>query len=106
MKKTRVHLNHNRLMASGELCIIQELGDSVWQAQPIVFEHVEKPYYTMHEPTIRLNDETLQGLMNELWHAGFRPKDDIGGAGELGATKAHLKDMRAIAFNRLKMDAK
>lgn len=49
-----------------------------------------------------LPDETMQRLMNQMWNAGFRPSAE-GSAGELQATKAHLKDMRDIVFDLMQL---
>lgn len=40
-------------------------------------------------------DPALQDLLNQLWELGIRPKD-IGTAGHLSATQAHLADMKAL----------
>lgn len=42
---------------------------------------------------------------DELWRCGLRPTEGTGSAGSLAATQAHLKDMKAIAFSRLKIDS-
>ena len=52
------------------------------------------------EPTFRLDGEGAQELMEQLWNAGVRPRD-IGTAGHLQATQAHLRDMQAIAAKKL-----
>jgi len=47
------------------------------------------------EPTFTLRRDQAQALMDELYRVGVRPSEQ-GTAGELAATKAHLKDMRAL----------
>jgi len=49
-------------------------------------------------PTFTLNSEEAQGLMDELWGAGFRPTEGTGSAGALAATQRHLEDFRALVF--------
>ena len=49
-------------------------------------------------PTLRIEDENAQTLMDDLWQAGFRPTEGSGSAGSLRATEKHLEDMRKIAF--------
>lgn len=34
--------------------------------------------------------------MDALYTAGLRPSDGYGSVGQLGATRAHLEDMRAV----------
>jgi hypothetical protein len=46
----------------------------------------------------RLNDMQAQGLMDELWHCGFRPSEGSGSAGALAAVEAHRDDMRKLVF--------
>lgn len=54
-------------------------------------------------PAIHLeNFSDLQGLMDQLWLAGVRPSD-IGTAGHLAATQAHLNDMRVIVSKQLEV---
>jgi hypothetical protein len=48
------------------------------------------------------DDPQLQQLMDSLWNSGIRPTE-IGTAGQLAATVAHLKDMQKIAFKFLKL---
>lgn len=45
-------------------------------------------------------DSALQSLMDGLWQIGVRPRD-IGTAGHLAATQAHLNDFRAIVAKQL-----
>lgn len=55
------------------------------------FEHIA--------PTLSMQVETAQALMDELWRCGLRPTEGTGSAGSLAATERHLADMRAIAFD-------
>ena len=52
------------------------------------------------EPTFELGRDNVQALMDELWRIGVRPTEATG-PGELEATKAHLRDMRALVANAL-----
>lgn len=40
----------------------------------------------------------LQAMVNAAWDAGIRPEVMKDRAGELGATKAHLEDLRTLVF--------
>ncbi len=68
-------------------------------AQPTVFkmltreEEIQEP-----RPWAVFDKESVQRLMDELWHAGFRPTEGSGSAGSLAATERHLADMRALVF--------
>lgn len=52
------------------------------------------------EPTFEMRREDAQELMDELWHAGFRPTEGSGSAGSLAATQRHLEDMRTLVFDK------
>ena len=52
-------------------------------------------------PTLSLSYDSVQSLMDELWSQGIRPSNGDGNVGQLAATKAHLEDMRKIAFDFL-----
>lgn len=50
-------------------------------------------------PTFQMSKDNARALMDDLWAAGIRPTG-VGDHGEtLSATKAHLDDMRSIAFS-------
>ena len=50
-----------------------------------------------------LEPEQAQTLMDDLWTCGIRPTEGKGSAGAMIATEKHLKDMRAIVSNKLKV---
>lgn len=52
-------------------------------------------------PTVALEFDAAQQLMDALWDCGLRPTEGIGSAGALAATQAHLKDMRELTFKLL-----
>lgn len=70
-------------------------------AMPVTMFAVKKGEMAPQEPMMTFSDfdgsgqAAMQSLMDELWQNGCRPKD-IGTAGHLAATQAHLQDMRAI----------
>ena len=57
------------------------------------------------EPTLRIDMDAGQTLMDDLWNAGLRPTEGAGSARSLRATEKHLSDMRKIAFNKLSIDS-
>lgn len=59
----------------------------------------EHAKHAMITPTARLSRNSMQGLFNELWKSGFRPKDGTGNSGHVEALKYHLEDMRKLIFN-------
>ena len=64
-----------------------------YMATNITFEPIGEGQ--LMEPTFKLRRDQVQALMDELYRIGVRPSEQ-GTAGELEATKAHLKDMRAL----------
>jgi hypothetical protein len=50
------------------------------------------------DPTLRLNEDSAQGLLNDLWACGLRPEGYHGSEGELAATQGHLKDMQNLVY--------
>lgn len=55
------------------------------------------------DPFVSLKPEVAQQLMDELWHAGIRPAQGEGSAGQAQAMQRHLDDMRTITFHALKV---
>jgi len=45
----------------------------------------------------------LQILMDDLWHAGIRPRAALAGDQTVQAYKDHISDLRSIAFSALKV---
>lgn len=74
-------------------------GDAgyVGRIHPLTIEMV-KEGLEIREPFLDLNSEDAQGLFNQFWNAGFRPKDGTGNGGHIDALKYHLEDMRKLAF--------
>lgn len=72
----------------------------VFYAAPLTFNKVEEGDEVSE--LMLVDKESATQLMNELWNAGIRP-NDIGSPGELAAIKAHLKDMRDIVFDLMKL---
>ncbi len=54
-------------------------------------------------PSLVLTHQLAQRLMDQLWDCGLRPSEGSGSAGAMAATQQHLADMRAIAFDHLKI---
>jgi hypothetical protein len=53
------------------------------------------------EPAFNLSMEAAQVLIDDLWHAGLRPSEGTGSAGQLAAVERHLRDMQHIALGLL-----
>jgi len=70
--------------------------------QPVVMRQLtNQQEATYSEPTFRMEPETAQVLMDDLWRCGLRPSEGTGSAGALAATQRHLEDFRKIAFKQL-----
>jgi len=54
-------------------------------------------------PSLEFSREQARRLMSELWRAGVRPEQLGSGhpEEEIGATRKHLEDMRALAFGKI-----
>ena len=70
-------------------------------ARSVIMENVPKEGFI--RPFLSLTDKETQTLMDELWRAGFRPREGpregTGSAGLLAATEKHLQDMRKLVFH-------
>ena len=51
------------------------------------------------QPTMSLEYEGAQYLMDQLWDCGLRPSEGTGSAGAMAATQKHLEDMRRLVFD-------
>ena len=53
------------------------------------------------EPTLQLDHQQTQELMDSLWDCGIRPTEGTGSAGAMAAMQKHLEDMRTLVFKKL-----
>lgn len=73
------------------------VGKFVYSMTDVVMSKVEEG--AMFNPLLKLTQDEATMLMTELWNAGVRPNNGEGNPGHVGALKAHLEDMRKIAFS-------
>jgi len=78
-------------------------GNSMNVAESIVFRRLLDGE-AANGPMIELSSDACQLMFNELWNAGFRPKDGTGNSGHLGALQYHLEDMRRLVFDERKLE--
>jgi hypothetical protein len=83
-----VHLSIAHRCPDGHLAVVE----------PLAFRTVD-PGKVIEQPTIRMQREEAQKLIDELWRAGVRPTEGQGSVGQLAATNAHLADMRRLVFD-------
>lgn len=70
--------------------------------EPIKFRRID-PNESADAPTIMMDIQSAQSIMDNLWRCGLRPSEGSGSAGSLAATERHLEDMRLIVMNNLKI---
>lgn len=80
------------------------VGDKVFIPKTPVEMVEHKHGYTVKEPSITLDLNEAQKLMDDLWECGLRPSEGSGSAGALRATQNHLADMKTIAYKLLKIE--
>lgn len=68
----------------------------------IVFDEVPVEEGDSVSESFRLKNSEVQRIMDNLWSAGVRPSSGDGNEGALKAVQDHLKDMRDIAFQKLR----
>ncbi len=68
--------------------------------KPLVFETVplEEHRSGYDAPAFSLEHPDAQHLFQEMWNAGFRPREQGNTADMVEALRYHLSDMRHIAF--------
>lgn len=72
-------------------------------AKPVEYIELDPTARTDQHPTIQLTEEEAQQLANQLWDAGIRPTLVKYQNDRANTLNAHLQDMRAIAFNKIKV---
>lgn len=82
------------------LAVMHRAHGKSFYAAPLTM--IEMAEGEMVNAAFRMENQTAQGLMDELWRCGLRPSEGSGSAGSLAATERHLKDMQTIAMGALK----
>ncbi len=95
MSETKILLNSSPW--TGEIELLIKQGKAY--ATNITFENL--PRGGLIKPTLSLEQNEAQGIFNQLWHMGFRPKDGTGNSGHIESMKYHLEDMRKLVFKDL-----
>ena len=83
----------------------REDKSGLYVAKPLEFEKVSDDAYIYRETFIigrHERDDFCQCLLDDLYRIGYRPKDAT--RGDKTDIKAHLEDMRKIAFGKLRME--
>lgn len=83
-----------------ELLVVDKALNHLAFGHPITFSKVEQPN-TAIQPTVAIDGQAAQRLMDELWNCGLRPSEGSGSAGQLAAVQGHLQDMRALVSKAL-----
>lgn len=76
-------------------------GGGYWMATEQQWAPMEEN--TQTRPSLFLDKDEAQQLMDELWRIGARPTEGSGSAGSLAATERHLRDMQAIVKKTLEL---
>lgn len=85
-----------------DLAVAAYNGDQlVAIAEPLVLTSAEPGRVYAADQGLHLSPEAAQELMDGLWQCGVRPTDGAGSAGAMAAAKAHIDDLRRIAFTLL-----
>ena len=63
----------------------------------LTLERHEESHF-INDPTLMLDAQSAQSLMNALWSAGLRPAEAKYPNGEINRLEAHLADMRKLVF--------
>lgn len=78
--------------------------DVFWRADEITLHQSSLYEEDFRVPLMTLSDNTCQHLMDQLYHAGFRPTDSQPTDSMINAMQAHLADMRKIVSKNIKVD--
>ena len=72
-------------------------------AKPVEFETLSDSDDRQTPPMMQLQAGQAQLLIDALWDVGLRPTQGKQSEGQVAATERHLHDMRAIVFEKLKV---
>lgn len=99
MSNFKFHAQRQPWTDSVALSVAQRVGEDLYSVYLTTAAKIEPGMATM--PAMTLDMNAAQQLMDELWGAGIRPSEGSGAAGHIAAMKAHLEDMRRLAFQNI-----
>lgn len=99
-EETSVHIAPTGWSDSYPVWLVHTDSEGVKRvAPPCVF--IETKEGESQAPSLSLSHGAAQELMNRLWSLGLRPRDGAGTLAHVDAMRAHIEDLRRVAFSRL-----
>ena len=96
-KAWKVHARHDWTYDGYDVLI--KLGDSI--VQPVLMELKPMEPNVFLDPSLRMEYELAQKLLQALWDAGLRPNNGESSLAHVEALKCHLKDMQELVWRLL-----
>ena len=100
--RTELRAQYSPYGGTFECFIVQQRAAGRFIAKPLEYEFHEDGDYV--RASLRLDQDTAQRLIDDLWNGGLRPTQGKQSEGVTAAQANHLQDMRAIAFAKLRID--
>lgn len=97
----KIHAHRSLARLGVELLFMQPFGRQMHAVRRMERELVEYTPGQCIEPTLVLELEEAQQLMQELWDQGFRPNNGAGSGAEADALKKHIEFAEAVATQLL-----
>jgi hypothetical protein len=105
--RTILHVRKDFMYDGLPLFIGQTLDNGQHIAHCVNFVMKEvTPGELIPHPSLVLDREDAQVLMDDLFRAGVRPTEGEGSAGSFSAQHRHLEDMRTLVSKALKIELK
>lgn len=102
MNANKVAVNKTDFGAHVEIFLAEDIGDKRYTCNLVERVEVKKGY--TQKPTMTMGTETAQRLLDELYAAGFRPRNGESSLAHTDALNEHIKDLRKITFKQLKIN--
>lgn len=101
MRQRRIGARRREFFQDGiDIMFWEKIDENIYAAEPVTMKLV--PAGVVSNPTLTIDTDTAQMLIDELWRCGLRPTEGTGSAGALAAVERHLADMQKIAIGSLK----
>ena len=99
---TRAYLRPNWHQDNYRLVIIQDIDrGKIRVASDFKWQEFEEGLAFEPDEGIPAANDLVQAILNEAWRVGMRPHGFADVQNETTAIKAHLDDMRTVAFHKL-----
>lgn len=93
MTNQQVHAERRWMQNRVGVYVLDRRDGQLWIGKPVLMVQIDEGIVP-DSPTLDLQLDACQSLMDQLWQIGIRPTDAAGSAGAMAEAKEHVKSLQ------------